>query len=176
MTYFDIPDRWELPDYIWRQSFEEMAIDGARGCEGIALWLGKDDGETTRATQVVMLRGPGVVKRPNQLLISADLMNVVADLAIDLGLALIGQIHSHSPLASIDLSYPDRYLGITAPGYLSLVAPDFALGRARKLADCGVHLHEGDSGWRRLSAHEVAQRFTQPVRAPLPPLVAQVKE
>jgi proteasome lid subunit RPN8/RPN11 len=169
--YFSIPDSWILPDFVWRQSFDDMAIDGLRGCEGVALWLGRVENEIAIATQVVLLRGHGVLKRPFQLAISADLMNRVSDVALEKGLFLVGQIHSHSPLASTDLSNPDRYLGITEPGYLSLVAPNFAQAPSARLEDCGVHVHEGESGWRKLHVPEIRARFEQPSVTPVPALI-----
>ncbi|WP_395612165.1 hypothetical protein [Allosphingosinicella sp.] len=169
--FFAIPDRWEIPDYVWQQSFDDMAIDGRRQREGVALWLGEADDHVAKATQVVLLRGPGVIKSINQLMISADLMNVVADAALARDLILVGQIHSHHPLASTDLSYPDRHMGITSPGYLSLVAPDFAQRAKTQIGDCGVHVHEGKSGWRRLPVGEIARRIDMPVRPPLAPLI-----
>jgi proteasome lid subunit RPN8/RPN11 len=153
--YFRIPASWTLPEFVWRQSLDDMAIDGAKGCEGVALWFGAIEGETAAIRQCILLRGPGVLKRPNQLAIDAALMNKVTMAAIERGLILVGQIHSHGPFATTDLSYPDRYLGITEPGYLSLVAPDFALRPDTGLSDCGIHLHEGESGWRRLSTGEI---------------------
>jgi proteasome lid subunit RPN8/RPN11 len=168
--FFSVPARWALTDYVWQQSFDDMALDGAMGREGVALWLGHIDGETAVATLTVLLRGPGVIKRHNQLAISAGLMNMVTLAALKIELILVGQIHSHSPLASTDLSYPDRHMGITDTGYLSLVAPNFAQGPT-ELTDCGVHVHEGAEGWRRLPHHEILQRFTQPSVPAQPPLI-----
>ena len=169
--FFAIPERWEIPAYVWQQSFEDMAIDGRSQREGVALWLGDADDHIARATQVVLLRGPGVIKRIDQLIISAQLMNVVADAALARDLILVGQIHSHHPLASTNLSYPDRHMGITAPGYLSLVAPDFAQRARTEIEDCGVHVHEGERGWRRLPLGEIVRRFDMPACSPVAPLV-----
>lgn len=168
---FAIPDRWVLPEFVWQQSLDDMALDGTNGCEGVALWLGQHESGTAIISTCVLLRGPGVVKRPNHLSISARLMNQVTMAALELGLFLIGQVHSHSPLASTDLSYPDRYLGITDRGYLSLVAPDFAKNSATTLARCGVHVHEGEAGWRRMETPEILRRFDMPSLAPSAPLV-----
>ncbi len=148
-----------------------MALDSAKGCEGVALWLGRHHEGAAVISACVLLRGPGVVKRPNHLSISAGLMNQVTMAALELDLILIGQVHSHSPLASTDLSYPDRYLGITERGYLSLVAPDFAQNPATRLAHCGVHVHEGAAGWRRMAAAEISSRFELPDLTPHAPLV-----
>ena len=169
--YFDVPDRWVLPDYVWRQSLRDMALDGTQGREGVALWLGEIEGNIATAHQCVLLRGPGVTKRRDQLVINADLMNQVTVAALERELILVGQIHSHGPFASTDLSYPDRYLGITEPGYLSLVAPDFGMNPHTEPQDCGVHVHEGATGWRRMTVSEVGTRFDLPQRQECPPLI-----
>lgn len=169
--FFAMPERWVLPGFIWKQSLEDMALDGAKGCEGVALWLGRHHEGAAVISACVLLRGPGVVKRPNHLSISAGLMNQVTMAALELDLILIGQVHSHSPLASTDLSYPDRYLGITERGYLSVVAPEFAQNPATRLAHCGVHVHEGEAGWRRMAAAEISSRFELPDLTPRAPLV-----
>ena len=79
MSYFDVPTRWVIPEAALRRSLQEMAIDGARGCEGVAMWLGHYDRDTAVVTHIAVLRGPGVRKAPDQLLIGADLMNDIAD-------------------------------------------------------------------------------------------------
>lgn len=161
-AYFDIPDKWVLPEFAWEQSIADMALDGRIPREGVAMWLGTHEGSIAEIKQVILLRGPGVIKRPYHLAISDELMNDVTDVAIEEGLVLIGQIHSHGPLAGTDLSWPDRNLGLNSPGYLSLVAPDFALRPQTRLEDCGVHIFEANSGWRRLPRDEVDRRFSQP--------------
>lgn len=169
--FFEMPDRWVLPRPVWRQSLDDMALDGTRGCEGVALWLGRHQDGAAVVSTCVLLRGPGVVKRLDHLSISAELMNQVTMAALELDLFLIGQVHSHSPYASTDLSYPDRYLGITERGYLSLVAPNFAQNPETRLDHCGVHVHEGDAGWRRMKVAEISDRFDMPDLAPRSPLV-----
>lgn len=169
--FFQMPERWILPRSVWRQSLNDMALDGTKGCEGVALWLGHHLDGTAVISTCVLLRGRGVIKRSNHLSISAELMNQVTMAALERDLFLIGQVHSHSPYASTDLSYPDRYLGISERGYISLVAPDFAQNPETCLDHCGVHVHEGNAGWRRMKVEEIAGRFNMPELAPSPPLV-----
>jgi hypothetical protein len=104
------------------------------------------------------------------LVIQASLVNELTDVAIELGIALIGQIHSHGALYGTDLSYADRNFGIAVPYFLSLVAPDYALRPQTRLEDCGVHVFEPRSGFRRLSVPEVAQRLRVFPGEPVPVL------
>jgi proteasome lid subunit RPN8/RPN11 len=133
-------------------SISEMASDGARGCEGVALWLGRRFAGIVTVTHVVALRGPGVTKRPDHLSISPELLNEVTMLAIRAGVYLVGQIHSH-PGTWVDLSETDQLYGIRMPGYLSVVAPHFARRPNIALAECGVHVFDRGA-WRRLGAIE----------------------
>jgi len=136
-----------------------MALDGAAGNEGIALWLGKrKDGEAD-ITHVALLRGPEVEKHPAQIRLGADLLNDLTDLTIELGVVLLGQIHSHGPGWSLDLSPTDRTYGPAVPWYLSVVAPDYALNAETRFQDCAVHVFEPGIGYRRLGGQEAGERL-----------------
>ena len=156
MTTSRTPELWKLPAAAMQASLAEMAPDGVRGCEGVALWLGRRSGATAEITHVVALRGPGILKLPDHLSISPELLNEVTDVAIELDCYIVGQIHSH-PDAWVDLSIPDQRYGIRTEGYLSVVAPFFAQRPDTTLADCGVHLFDGGH-WRRLDPSELARR------------------
>lgn len=172
MTYFSIPGRWQIAADVLRHSFAEMAQDGARGCEGIAMWLGHHEGDTAVITHVARLRGPGLHKGPDRLLINADLVNDLTDVAIENKLTLIGQIHSHGPLHSTDLSEVDKRYGIVVPGYLSAVAPDYAMRPNTTIGECGIHVFIPGHRWQRLSPQEVQQRVSIVNGVTVPVLVA----
>src|SRR5216683_1420332 len=151
-------DAWHLPASAFHLSMAEMARDGAFGNEGIALWFGRrGDGRRT-ITHVVGLRGPGIQRHPNLLVLSDRLMNEVTDFALAANVKLIGQIHSH-PGTFVDLSLPDREHGIKVPSYLSVVAPYYALRPDIRIDDCGVHVFEAQHGYRRLRSDEVARQL-----------------
>src|SRR3546814_10054305 len=80
-------------------------------------------------------------------------MNEVTDVAVDLGMTLIGQVHSH-PGTFVDLSIPDRKYGIKVPGFLSVVAPHYATRPGTSIANCGVHVFDRDRGYERLPRSE----------------------
>jgi hypothetical protein len=106
-----------------------------------------------------VLRSDALVKREDHLQIPSAMMNEVTDHCIAEDGILLGQIHSHGPGYGVDLSYADHYLGIRAPGFLSLVCPDFGTRAGTRWDDCGVHLFEGARGFRRMGQGEIAQRF-----------------
>jgi len=159
---------WRLPKAAIEDSLDEMARDGAQGDEGIVLWLGKDTGEIADVTHLIRLRGPLVEKRKDYINIHPALFNDVADVAIERGLRLVGQVHSHGAGYGVDLSPTDRLYGIQVPSYLSLVAPDYARTRA-PLHDWGVHVYTDEAGYIRLSGDEARGRLqiTEGLRPPM---------
>jgi hypothetical protein len=85
-------------------------------------------------------------------------MNEVADVSIALDVSLLGQIHSHKKLW-VDLSLTDLTYGVRVPSYLSVVAPEFALGPKIRIEECGVHVYGTRNGFRRLPVPEVLERI-----------------
>lgn len=172
MTYFPSVERWMIPQSAYSSSFAEMARDGARGNEGVALWLGHRENGQADVTHVVALRGSGVVRKPSLLRISDELMNDVTDIAIGLGVSLVGQIHSHGEGYGVDLSVTDRKYGISVPYYLSLVAPDYGTRFSTPLFECGIHVFEPTIGFRRLALDETRRRVVIVQGPAVPVLIA----
>jgi hypothetical protein len=155
LNYFKPIKKWRLPEHARTESFREIARDGKKGNEGIVLWLGRRNKNEATISHLVLLRGPGVIKKPNFLRIESWLLNEVTDITIDLGISIIGQIHSHGSRCGINLSFTDRAYGIAVPYYLSIVVPDYAMRKNTQIAECGVHVFKKNMGYYRLSAKEV---------------------
>lgn len=169
-TFFPPVEVWHLTKSVLEDSLREMSNDGVHGNEGVVLWLGRRVQGQAEITHLVGLRGPGVVKRPNLLIILPWLLNEVADVALQLNVSLIGQIHTHGTGYDIGLSRTDRARGIAVPHFLSVVAPDYGLRGDIGIVDCGVHVFEPGLGYRRLSTREVEQRV-QVISGTPPPLL-----
>src|SRR5258707_12456532 len=169
-TFFPSVEMWRLAEGVLEGSLQEMSNDGVHGNEGVVLWLGRRIQGQAEITHLVGLRGSGVTKRPDFLVISPWLLNEVADVALQLSVSLIGQIHTHGSGYGLDLSRTDRTQGIAVPHFLSVVAPDYGLRSDISITDCGVHVFEPGLGYRRLSMREVEQRV-QVVPGPPPPLL-----
>ena len=154
-----MPTSWHIPRAVLQFSMTEMALDGRIGCEGVALWLGSKSGTIVAVSHVVILRGSGVLKRPDYLRISAELLNDVADIALERDCYLVGQIHSHPIGCGVGLSDADRRYGISIPGYLSVVAPDFAQRLDAPIREFGFHIFDNRQ-WRRFRDAERMQRIS----------------
>lgn len=166
--YFTQTRLWRIPQAAIEDSLDEMALDGAKGTEGIVLWLGKDNDDIADVTHLIRLRGPLVVKRKEYINIHSALLNDVADIAIEHGLRLLGQVHSHPPGYSVDLSPTDRMYGIQVPFYLSLVAPDFARTRV-PVHNWGVHIYTAEAGYVRVGQERTRRclQITDRLRPPM---------
>ena len=156
--YFSETERWCLPDRAVPEALAEMALDGCDGNEGIVLFFGKDRGSTADVSHLVRLRGSGISKSPVQIRLSAELMNDVADAALELGVRLVGQVHSHGRYYGVQLSPTDRMYGIQAPFYLSLVAPDYAMSAA-PIEQWGAHVFMEGQGYVQLNRAEAVRRI-----------------
>ena len=160
LSYFPRIQNWLIHASGWRETLDELALDGKRANEGIVLWLGKRKEELGIITQLFFLRGPGIIKQPNFLMISADLMNQVTEEALRLEVKLLGQAHSHGSSYYTDLSHTDIEGGIAFPHYLSIVVPDYGLRKETCIADCGVHIFEEGGRFRRFSRGESRSRIS----------------
>lgn len=158
-NYYPRVDVWRIPAEALAASFREMARDGALGNEGVALWLGQRREAVAHVSCVVILRDPRVIRQPDLMSIPPEVLNDVADVAINRELVLVGQIHSHATRHGVGLSPTDRFHGVAVPYYLSVVAPNYGLGAMPKITSFGVHVFEPKMGYRRMPAAEVLQRI-----------------
>lgn len=157
--YFPRITRWVIGQPLVDETMDELARSGRLDREGIVFWLGRRDGETARISHVVRVRGKGVVSRRDLLEVSAGITNDVGALCDELGLAWVGQAHSHGGRWT-GMSRPDRTLGATSAYFLSIIVPFFARDRGTTIADCGVHVMDPDGGWLTLSRDRVAEMIT----------------
>lgn len=157
MSLYTPVERWRVPSNVLRESITTMAADGRRGNEGIVLWLGRVNAEEATVTHLVTLPERWVRKTPQYLEVAPDALSALIDIAEPLEVSLVGQIHSH-PGTFVDLSIPDRRYGISAPYYLSVVAPYYAQQPETQWDECGVHQFLPGTGFLRLSEEEVRKR------------------
>ncbi len=148
---------WTLPKDLLSASVRVMRPQGALGNEGLGLWFGTADGDDVSVTHLVELHGRGFTSAPLQLRLSWRAMSTLTNLAAELDVYLVGQIHSH-PGQMLDLSEVDKEFGIRCQDYLSLVCPHYAQCDIKTVDECGVHVFEAGY-YRRLARHEVAVRI-----------------
>lgn len=158
MSLYEEISEWRMPANTLPASLEAMAADGLHGNEGIVMWLGRAELGIATITHLVIFAEHLLRKRPDFLEVPPDTLNRLADIAEPLEVSLIGQIHSH-PGTFTDLSIPDRRYGISAPYYLSVVAPHYAQDPATDWPQCGVHQFVPRVGFRRLTIEEVEHRI-----------------
>jgi len=171
VSFFPRVDKWVIPKSALADSIREMARDGRKGNEGVMLWLGRRQGGCAEITHLVALCGSGVIKEPDRLIITSGLLNQVTDLAIELGVVLVGHIHSHGPGHGNGLSFTDRKFGICVPYYLSVVASNYAMEGNTGVSDCGVYVYDPELGFQRMPHDELRKRIILVSKPRLPVLV-----
>jgi proteasome lid subunit RPN8/RPN11 len=149
---------WTIPDDLLSRSVAVLKPHGEHGNEGLALWFGRASEASVTVTHVVDVSGPGFHTSPLYMSVSMLTMARLTALADQLGMYLVGQIHSH-PGWLVELSSLDQAHGIRVAGFLSVVCPHYAQRPGVKWSDCGVHVFE-DARYRRLARREVTRRLS----------------
>ena len=160
MSLYEEITNWKMPGNVLSESIRLMVPDGKKGNEGIVMWLGQMQAGTATVTHLVAFEDDLLCKRSDYLQIPSAVMNAVADVSEKMGSVLIGQIHSH-PGNFVNLSIADRRYGISAPYYLSVVAPYYAQKPDTNWRQCGVHQFVPHQGFRRFSVDETARRISE---------------
>lgn len=148
---------WSFPTNLLSESLSIMRPHGAAGNEGLALWFGTADGARADITHVVDVYGRGFQTTPLYMALSLRAMAVLTDLAEQLDVFLIGQIHSH-PERLLELSMLDKEHGIRIPDYLSMVCPYYAQRELDSFRECGAHVFE-ERTYRRMLPDELSRRL-----------------
>lgn len=150
--------RWLLPHDLLPSSVEAMRPLGARGREGLALWFGTlNEGGVAEVTHLVQPVGPGFESTALYLRLSMRAIGQLTDFAENLGVFLIGQIHSH-PGNFVDLSELDIRQGFRFQDFLSIVCPQYAQRLDTRLSDCGAHTFD-NGAYRRMARAEMEARL-----------------
>ncbi len=115
-----------LPVEVARRTHGHLRAVGLRGLEGMALWVGVQDGACFEIREAIVPQQQGI-RGDHGLMVSvpgAELHRINLHLFKN-GLRLLAQIHSH-PTEAYHSEMDDEYAIATGLGAFSLVVPDFA--------------------------------------------------
>jgi hypothetical protein len=113
--------------------------------------------EVASGSVVLVALSPSAVTTIGSFRTDIDANTAVVAALGNLGMTLVGQVHSH-PGTCVDHSDGDDDGALVRfPGYWSLVVPSFARSGMRPLDRCGVHLFR-DGKFRRLTKMAVEMR------------------
>lgn len=117
-----------------------------RGHEGVAYLLGKTDGTTALCVQVVR---PRATTGPGSFFVSSKDMARVIGHTTDLGLQVVGQVHSH-PRDAFHSDGDEDGANIRYDGFFSIVLPDYG-ARLPNLSGVAVYAYSSPAqGWSLL--------------------------
>ncbi len=126
-------------------SLEAMQRVGASAREVALFWLG--DIDTFDVTTVVLPVGPGVQWEPLSLRLGEAWMLRLAELCDELGVVVLGAVHSH-PVAA-RMSGIDRDAFFHGPDCVSIVIPDYGWTSIEDAAmSWAVFIGLPRNGWR----------------------------
>lgn len=127
-----------------------LILDIRKGHEGIAYLLGLTDGTTTLAAAATR---PEAVTTCGSFNVSTRAMANVVRAATNLGLQVVGQVHTHPGIAyhsdGDEVGARIRYTG-----YASIVLPDY--GRhLPKLTDAAIYMFDAGEGFVPLNPSDI---------------------
>ena len=115
-----------LPSQVVEQTHARLFEAGMNGLEGMALWVGTQDGNEFRIRDVIIPMQQGVRSDHGlAVMVSGPELHRINLHLYRTEMRLIAQIHSH-PTHAFHSDMDNEYAIATALGSFSLVVPDFA--------------------------------------------------
>ena len=121
-----------------------------KGHEALGYLLGQSDGTTTLAVSVVR---PQAATTPGSVSVNSPAVARVVRLAVDRGLQLVGQVHTH-PGEAYHSAGDDAGARIAYSGYVSIVFPHY--GRHLPALDGAAgYMYRGNTGFTELAPSRI---------------------
>jgi hypothetical protein len=148
-------DRMFIPSLVADHTELVLRQAGVQGHEGFAIWAGTLAGGDAHVGTLVV---PRASSGPGHGEISRETTGRVLNALDERDLVPMAQLHTHPRRAYLSPTDAIRPL-VAAPGFLSIVIPDFGFV---DLADVGLwsaHQYLGPGRWRELDGSERSRRF-----------------
>lgn len=140
-----------IPQGCFSALLECLAPAKARGHEGVAFLLGRTDGATALCVQAVR---PKATTSPGSFHVSARDMARVIELAANLDLQVVGQVHTH-PRDAFHSDGDEDGANIRFDGFVSLVIPDYG-ARLPDLIGSAAYVFSAAAGdWKPLPVSSI---------------------
>ena len=128
---------------------------GRHGSEGMALWVGRQEGDLFRVLHTVIPEQTHLNTADGVcVIVKGDALHRLNVQLYRNGLTLLAQIHSH-PGRAYHSSTDDAYAIATTVGCLSLVVPDFARAPF-SIPLCATYRLDAAASWRPVSPRDAA--------------------
>lgn len=148
-------ERIWLPSKAAEVTHAHLREAAAKGCEGLALFVGVQDDRDFWIKEALIPPQQGI-RTPDGVCVvmESDALFQLNLWLLKHQMLLIGQIHSH-PGEAYHSPTDDQYAVATKAGSISLVVPDFAEAPF-SLARCATYRLGHDGDWRELSPESAA--------------------
>jgi len=147
-----------IPPNILEETSKSLRSFGARKCEGLVLWLGIINKDSTSNVKKVLTPPQASITCENGVgyFIKSETLFSINKLLSSTGLRLLVQVHSH-PGRAYHSAADDRYCIVTTEGGFSIVVPNFGFGCVDLSMWATYRLM--NQKWEKLSSIEVDNIF-----------------
>lgn len=156
--FFPQISRFVLSGPLIDATVRVLQAEGRFKVESILFWAGTVRDGTATVSDVLVPKGPGVVKRPLQIRVDDRSIAALCDVLDPPRLVLLGQIHTH--LGAAFHSYADDHFCFETAGFLSAVVPHAARKAAGEWCTWAFFECLGGPRFRPLTRRELKRRFT----------------
>ena len=129
-----------LPDAAIAAIVNDIHVFGEVGVETGA-WLLASEDDPNRIRHVALLGDAGIVRRPDQLIVSGKAIAIMFGWAVVERLVVRAQVHSHGREAF--MSETDRRFGFTVEGFIAAIVPFARIASSRPDAWRWWAFHDG---------------------------------
>ena len=145
-----------LPFRCIAAAYQLMRTAGHQHVEGVALFAGKESGETFTVSETIVPKQYALSIEQGLLYsVPGEELHRINVHLYERELALISQIHSH-PNAAFHSETDDAYPIVTTVGGLSIVVPDFAFGPIT-VESWAVYRLSSENVWTEVNEEEVKE-------------------
>jgi len=149
--------RVTIPGQLLQRSYCHFRERGDLGCEGVALWVGRQHDAQFDITELVIPEQTGVRSDDGlAYVVKAEALHRLNVWLHQSDLRLVAQVHSH-PTEAYHSDMDDSFPIMTTEGGFSIVVPDFGRGLPA-LTNCAVY-RLSNHGWNELSTSETVAIF-----------------
>lgn len=145
-----------MPLIYIREAYDHMRAAGQNRVEGVALFAGKEDGNTFHVEKTIVPEQEAMSLEEGLLYsVDGDELHRINVWLYENKMSLIAQIHSH-PGRAFHSSTDDAYPIVATVGGISIVVPDFA-SREMEISTWAVFRLSEENEWVELSSTEKNQ-------------------
>jgi hypothetical protein len=155
--FFPQISQFVLSRSLLDETVRVLQTEGRYKVESILFWAGTVRDGIATVSDVLVPKGPGVIKRPLQVSVDDRTIAALCDILDPPRLVLLGQVHTH--IGSAFHSYTDDHFCFETAGFLSVVVPHGARKGAGEWRKWAFFECRGGPRFKALTKSDLKRRF-----------------